>query len=387
MLAAAVGVLGSPLRKYASGPQVELFACLALIIALFLSWRFRSLRGFLAASALLVLLAESLLLPPHTALAADGLMALTLTLILLVDDHFFDWRATAYWAGLLFLQSALLLGVIRSSQGFADSSTTEVFVAMGAVAIAIAALRHREPILSGLFWILLCLALASRFGWQGAFVATTAVVLVIALLERAYRLAYHDELTGLSGRRAFNAAIGELSEHYCIAMVDVDHFKSFNDTFGHDTGDQVLRKVAARLGEVRAGGTAFRCGGEEFAIVFPACDLNDALAEAEELRRRIERDVFVVRGPDRSHRKRSERRAASRRARRRQSFATNVTVSIGVADCTRTNDPEQVVALADRALYVAKNSGRNRVEAVPAVELVALKHKAGKKLPTVGIAR
>ena len=294
VLAAAVGVLGSPVRKYASGPQVQLFAGLALIIALVLSWRFRSLRGFLAASALLLLLAESLRVPPHTLLAANVLMALTLTLVLLVDDHFFDWRATAYWAGLLFLQSALLLGVIRSLPSLTDSPGAELFIAMGAIGIGISALRHREPILSGLFWILLCLALASRFGWQGAYAATAAVILVIALLERAYRLAYHDELTGLSGRRAFNAAIAELGEHYCIAMVDVDHFKSFNDTFGHDTGDQVLRKVAARLAEVRAGGTAFRCGGEEFAMVFPACDLNEALAEAEELRKRIERDVFEI---------------------------------------------------------------------------------------------
>jgi GGDEF domain-containing protein len=95
----------------------------------------------------------------------------------------------------------------------------------------------------------------------------------------------------------------------------------------------------------------------------------------------------VVRGPDRSHRKRSERRTGSRRARRQQSFATNVTVSIGVADCTRVNDPEQVVALADRALYVAKNSGRNRVEAASPAERVSVKRKAGSKLPTVGIAR
>jgi diguanylate cyclase (GGDEF)-like protein len=387
VLAAAVAVLGSPLRRYASSPQVQLIDCLALLIALFLSWRFRSLRGFLAASALLVLLAESLLLAPHTILAANAMMALTLTLILLVDDHFFDWRATAYWAGLLFLQGSLLFGIIRSSPSFAGSPRAELFIAVGAVAIAVAAIRHPEPILNGLFWILLCLALASRFGWQSAYAATAALILVIAILEGAYRLAYHDELTGLSGRRAFNGAIAELSENYCIAMVDVDHFKSFNDTFGHDTGDQVLRKVAARLAEVRAGGTAFRCGGEEFALVFPTCDLNEALAEVEELRKRIERDVFVVRGPDRSHRKRSERRTGSRRARRQQSFATNVTVSIGVADCTRVNDPEQVVALADRALYVAKNSGRNRVEAASPAERVSVKRKAGSKLPTVGIAR
>src|SRR5690242_1346339 len=156
-LAAAVAVLGSPIRRYASGSQAQLFACLALIVALFLSWRFRSLRGFLATLALLVLLAESLLFAPHAVVTANVLMALTLTLILLVDDHFFDWRATAYWAGLLFLQSALLLGVIRSLPSLTDSPGAELFIAMGAIGIGISALRHREPILSGLFWILLCL--------------------------------------------------------------------------------------------------------------------------------------------------------------------------------------------------------------------------------------
>lgn len=387
VLAAVLAVLASPLRHYATGTPTELLAFLALAIALFLSWRFHSLRGFLAALALLTLLLESVLLGPATVVAADLLMVLTLALVLLVDDYFFDWRAVAYWSGLLVLQIALLGGVVNSWPTVSTSTQAALFMLIAA-AVCIAAWRQAEPVLSGVFWVLICLALATRFGWQSAYVTFSALILVVAILERAYRLAYHDELTGLRGRRAFNAAIAELTEHYCIAMVDVDYFKSFNDTFGHDTGDHVLRKVAAHLAEVE-GATAFRCGGEEFALVFPDFALHDALNKAEELRRRIERDVFVVRGPERSKRKRNERRTRFRRTRREQSFATNVTVSIGVADSTRTNDPEQVVAMADKALYVAKNSGRNQVQATSGLlqREPSVRNKSGRKLPTVGVAR
>lgn len=389
VVAAAFAVLGSPLRQHITSDQLQIFGWLTLAIALFLSCRFRSLRGFLASMALGVLLAESLLSALQTVLVADALLSLTLILILMVDDHFFDWRAIAYWAGLLLLQSTVLFGVVHSPPFLTTTSRAALVILLSAVVVCVAALRHPEPVLSGLFWILLCLAFSTRFGFQSVSIATAGLVLVIAVLERAYRLAYHDELTGLAGRRAFNAAIAELRDNYCIAMVDVDHFKSFNDTFGHDTGDQVLRKVAAQLAKVTSGAAAFRCGGEEFAVIFPDCDLHNALAEAEELRRRIESDVFVVRGPDRSRRKRNERRTGLRRTRRKQSFATSVTASIGVADCSRVNDPEQVVALADKALYMAKNSGRNRVQAAPRAGGGALSSngKAGRSLPTIGIAR
>jgi len=73
----------------------------------------------------------------------------------------------------------------------------------------------------------------------------------------------------LPSRRALIERLPSLGRRYTVAMVDVDHFKNFNDTYGHDAGDQVLRMVASRLGEVSGGGTAFRYGGEEFTILFP----------------------------------------------------------------------------------------------------------------------
>jgi len=80
------------------------------------------------------------------------------------------------------------------------------------------------------------------------------------LVATSYRMAYHDDLTGLPGRRAMNEVLLQLGSRYAMAMVDVDHFKRFNDTYGHDVGDQVLRMVASRLGVVSAAGKLFDTG-------------------------------------------------------------------------------------------------------------------------------
>jgi len=185
-----------------------------------------------------------------------------------------------------------------------------------------------------------------------------------SVIETAYLVGYHDELTGLPGRRAFNQAIAGLDGEYAIAMVDVDHFKHFNDTFGHDAGDQVLRFVATRLMDVGGGGKPFRYGGEEFAIVFRRAGAEEAMEHAEALRRAIANTKFVVRGLDRSQRERTERRQRHRpRKLRQESVDTRVTVSIGIAEPRRPETPvAEVIHAADKALYSAKENGRNRVE-------------------------
>src|SRR5208282_2380883 len=86
---------------------------------------------------------------------------------------------------------------------------------------------------------------------------------------------------------------------YSIAMVDIDHFKRCNDTYGHDTGDQALRLVASKLARVSGGGQAYRCGGEEFAILFPGRTTADVLGHLEDLRAAIEASSLRLRGPDR----------------------------------------------------------------------------------------
>jgi diguanylate cyclase (GGDEF)-like protein len=186
--------------------------------------------------------------------------------------------------------------------------------------------------------------------------------LAISLMERSYWIAYFDELTGLRGRRALNEVFQGLESDYCIAVVDVDHFKSFNDTYGHDVGDQVLRKVGAQLARVGGGGMAFRCGGEEFVLLFRGKPAEHAMRFADKLRQSIEADVFHVRGQDRSKRPRDERRRLYRPSRQKDSEACTITVSIGVAEAPEGFRPEQVYKAADRALYRAKHAGRNRVE-------------------------
>jgi diguanylate cyclase (GGDEF)-like protein len=243
------------------------------------------------------------------------------------------------------------------------------------IAMALRFLRFRKPVESGFFWSLIAVLLYLQKGGIGlaptAYLASAALVLLASVVETSYLMAYHDELTGLPARRAFNDAIAGLEERYAIAIVDVDHFKKFNDTYGHETGDQVLRMVASRLAKVSGGGKSFRCGGEEFSILFPGKSSKDALEHLEILRQEIEESTFQVR--TQSERRRSprgsDRRTAPKSSPRKRSRgstearAVSVTVSMGVAEpSTRNHNVDQVIRAADKALYRAKEAGRNRVE-------------------------
>jgi diguanylate cyclase (GGDEF)-like protein len=115
-------------------------------------------------------------------------------------------------------------------------------------------------------------------------------------------MAYRDELTQLPSRRALNESLLKVGDSYTIAMVDVDHFKQFNDTYGHETGDQVLQMIASRLADVSGGGKAFRYGGEEFAVMFPNKLMDEAYPSLEALRKSVEKSTFKVRDIDRRQR-------------------------------------------------------------------------------------
>jgi len=189
------------------------------------------------------------------------------------------------------------------------------------------------------------------------YLAGAGLVLVVATVESAYAMAYHDELTGLPARRALNEALERVGGTYTVAMVDVDHFKKFNDTHGHDVGDEVLRMVAGRLGQVPGGGRAFRYGGEEFAVLFPGKTAEQSAPHLETLRASVADATFTLRGPARTKKK-----AKSSRARSTGAKQLAVTVSIGAAQAKGATLPDKVVKAADQALYRAKESGRNRVE-------------------------
>jgi diguanylate cyclase (GGDEF)-like protein len=220
---------------------------------------------------------------------------------------------------------------------------------------------YRSAIEAGFMWSLVAsfVALHSSQGGRLAtnYLATAGLILVVALFETTYRMAYHDDLTELPGRRALNEALPALGNRYVVAMVDIDHFKQFNDRYGHDVGDQVLRMVASKLERVSGGGKAFRYGGEEFAVVFPGQSTDDAIPHLEALRKAVQTSCFVLRGKDRPRKKPKAPKTQSNPQK-----AVVVTVSIGIGERSDRNvTPDQVIKAADKALYRAKDAGRNRV--------------------------
>ncbi len=192
-----------------------------------------------------------------------------------------------------------------------------------------------------------------------AFLMAAGTILLVSLLQESHRLAFRDELTGLPSRRALEERLHGLGPVHAIAMLDVDHFKNFNDTHGHDIGDQVLRLVAARLGQAPGGGTAYRYGGEEFCILFPEIRLEDALPHVEKIRAEIAAYQMAVRRGDRP----TDPEAGTKLRHLRSPEKTlSVTVSIGIAEpVDQRSTPAEVIIAADRALYRAKEGGRNRV--------------------------
>ena len=177
-------------------------------------------------------------------------------------------------------------------------------------------------------------------------------------------MAFRDALTGLPNRRALEEQLRALEAPYTAAMIDIDHFKIFNDTHGHDIGDQVLKLVAARLGEVGGGGRAFRYGGEEFTVLFPGERIVDTMPHLEATRVAVEAYKMTIRGADRPKDKEegSKRRVAGATDFSRTDLLLSVTVSIGVAEPgKRMKTAAEVIKGADEALYRAKERGRNRV--------------------------
>jgi diguanylate cyclase (GGDEF)-like protein len=266
-----------------------------------------------------------------------------------VDKHFVEWSSISQPALLAFIVAAL--------------------------AMITSLIRRYQPVESSLFWTLVAAFVALQMG-RGNHVATMyfstgGLILTIAVLETSHAMAYRDELTQLPSRRSLNETLLKLGSNYSIGMLDVDNFKKFNDTYGHDAGDQALRMVASKLATIAGGGKPFRYGGEEFTVVFPDKSVSEAYTYLDTMRKMIEQSVFTVRGKDR--RKPAKNGKAAQNGTKKaatRDVEVNVTVSIGVAarDEER-NTPDQVFRSADKALYRAKAKGRNRTIAVkPASE-------------------
>ncbi|SFJ04406.1 diguanylate cyclase (GGDEF) domain-containing protein [Pseudomonas guineae] len=235
---------------------------------------------------------------------------------------------------------------------------------LGLIVLVVQYLRAPRPLhaaqlvgLCGLLWML-----PNTFILPNALNVMSSqimLILVAAVAHEAYQMAFRDELTGLPGRRALNERLQRLGRNYVIAMADVDHFKKFNDTHGHDVGDQVLRLVASQLSKIGGGGKAYRYGGEEFTLVFPGKTLEECLPHLEVIRQAIE--TYRIQLRDKQQRPQNDEQG---RARRAGSAAqqVSVTVSMGVAERgLQQRSPEEVLKAADQALYNAKSAGRNCV--------------------------
>jgi diguanylate cyclase (GGDEF)-like protein len=405
LLALVAALVNSPLFAQVA-PSLAFYYVGVFAAGLLLAWRFNSSRVLFSLLALLLahravdfFSAGQL----HTGFAhpGPGRMAVALAALLIplnliafaaMRERGLTVAGIAPRFGLLFVESVVFAVLCRPENSPAnphpaDAATIPPWILLSFVAAVVVFVRRffqtRRPIEPGFVW-----SVVGKM--SDAYVATAALILAASLIETSYVLAYHDELTGIRGRRAFNESLLSLDQQYAIAIVDIDHFKKFNDTYGHDVGDQVLCMVAARLNEVGGDGQAFRCGGEEFAIVFRNTSAKEAFENLDSLRQIIEKSTFHVRGAERRAERRAERSSDPQKAtgesdRRRSGkkkavFATanrpperlsdrlfsdrlSVTVSIGVAEpSTRYRRPEQVIQAADQALYRAKHKGRNRVE-------------------------
>jgi GGDEF domain-containing protein len=393
-------------------PVLEFYYYAAFASGLVLAWRFHSSRVFSALVLLLLahravqfFLAGQLPTPGPglTALeAVSFLLPVNFALLAITRERGFTLAAAAPRLLVLFVESVfvalicrpepaagagLFHGALLNRTWFAWTPIPQISWLAFAVAIGILVARCVTPhkvTENGFAWTLLSFFLALNGGGvrhtARAYVATAAAILVASIIETSYAMAYHDELTGLPSRRAFNEATGRLEAPYTLAVVDIDYFKKFNDSYGHDTGDDVLCMVAGNLANVTGGGQSFRIGGEEFTILFPGKPAQDVIVHLERLRVTIESSVFRLRGSDRRTAPRGPDRRKSGAQKRKTSRKTaqgsyrsaardlSVTVSIGVAEPSPKHPGfEEVIKLADKALYRAKNAGRNRIEmAAPA---------------------
>nr|VVV06403.1 Diguanylate cyclase VdcA [Aliivibrio wodanis] len=185
------------------------------------------------------------------------------------------------------------------------------------------------------------------------------LLLLYYIISASHELAFIDQLTSIPGRRALESEMKHLGRRYTIAMLDVDHFKKFNDTYGHDTGDDVLKLVASIMAETGGNAKVYRYGGEEFTVLFKGKTAEQSLEYLEELREDIANYDLIIR--DSSTRPKDKKEGQANRGKSNMTKVVNVTISIGVADNSEFKKPQEVIKASDTALYRAKDGGRNCV--------------------------
>lgn len=198
----------------------------------------------------------------------------------------------------------------------------------------------------------------TQFELHNVLTLTLATSFLYAILKDSFNMAFKDELTTIASRRALMQYVNTLGRKYVVVMADIDHFKKFNDTYGHDVGDEVLRLVASRLNKVGGGGKAFRFGGEEFVLIFPRKTPLEALPFIEKIRQLIADYPIALR--DKPRPKKAPKRSTSNQS---QGKTVKITASFGIAQRNKQNSQfSDIMKQADIALYAAKKAGRNCVQ-------------------------
>src|SRR5712671_635995 len=257
--------------RSAAAPYAAYYCFGALAAGVLLSWYYDQSRLLCSASAVvLTVLALGPLAPDSNMvkLAAVILLPLNFNLVAVLKERGVMTSDGLLKVGIVAAQPFGVFWIVQRNSNWGASLgwggfgawaglpwIVELSFAIGALTVLTLVFSRRTKVEQGLLWALVAMflglnqleagpsgpALDALFFYSG----TAGLVLVFAVLEHGYDIAYRDELTGLPGRRAFNNVMERLGGTYAIAMCDVDHFKRFNDTYGHDAGDQVLRKVAA----------------------------------------------------------------------------------------------------------------------------------------------
>jgi diguanylate cyclase len=180
--------------------------------------------------------------------------------------------------------------------------------------------------------------------------ATSQIKTLSKQLEETEKEVLLDALTKLNNRKAFDRKINDLCERFdknegffSVVMLDIDYFKKFNDQYGHQVGDEVLRIVGSHLKKnLKGKDIPSRYGGEEFIILLPDTKLDKAYIVAEQIRENISKKRLKI--------------------KKTEQTLGNITVSVGVSEIREGDTAISVVERADSALYLAKNSGRNNVK-------------------------
>lgn len=202
------------------------------------------------------------------------------------------------------------------------------------------------------YWpLLVIVAFSHNWAGENYLVLWVSLSALFSLTLDSYVMAFVDELTSIPGRRALEFKLKTLGKHYYVAMVDVDYFKKFNDTYGHQVGDDVL-KVIAKIISRTPNANAFRYGGEEFCLVFSKSAQEDVMQALELTRKNIEEYALYPKSLERKKNKRGQKTKTK---------PLHITASFGVCQQSTNDTYERVIERADKALYKAKQRGRNCV--------------------------